>query len=264
MQKILSPHFTRAVNRPIDLVVIHTMEMDEKGSTAEDCARWFRNPEARVSAHYCVDNNSEVQCVLEEDVAWCAPGANHNGIHIEHAGRARQTREDWRDPYSQTMLDRSAIMCADICRRHKIPLTFLLAPDLVAQRRGITTHWQVSRAFGLSSHWDPGLNFPIEDYVADVKKILGSVNGPDVKDSSQYPTLEVGAVGWKVAQAQRLLNHAHQKIPEDGKFGKWMHRGVVAFQRHVGLNPTGAIGKATWRALWAHRYLEGPERPGHG
>ena len=86
-----SPHVTNTGGRQIDLIVIHTMEMDEKGDTAERCAQWFRNPGARVSAHYCVDADSIVQCVRDQDVAWHAPGANHDGIGIEHAGRAKQT-----------------------------------------------------------------------------------------------------------------------------------------------------------------------------
>ncbi len=264
MQQILSPHITKVTNRPIDLLVIHTMEMPEKGTTAESCAAWFRNPSSKVSAHYTVDNNSEVQCVLEKDVSWTAPGANHNGVHIEHAGYAKQTANDWLDVYSQAMLDRSIDLAADICKRNKIPARFLLAPDLVAQKRGITTHYQVSRAFGLSAHWDPGLSFPFEEYTLNIKEAMGGTGeGSPDKGESQYPTLKTGDKGWKVKQAQRLLNAAHQNIPVDGNFGKWTYRGVRAFQAHVGLKPTGAIGVATWRALWAHRYLLADERPGH-
>ena len=50
-----SPNVTKTGGRTIDLIVIHTMEMDEKGDTAEHCALWFKNPAAKVSAHYCVD-----------------------------------------------------------------------------------------------------------------------------------------------------------------------------------------------------------------
>lgn len=264
MQEILSPNITRPSSpRPLDLIVLHTMEIAEKPDTAEACARYFARNEVDVSAHVCVDNNSEVRCVADAHVAWCAPGANHNGLHIEHAGFAKQAAADWDDAYSVAMLERSAVIAADWCKKHKIPTTFLLAPDLVAQKRGITTHWQVSRAFGLSSHWDPGLSFPIQEYVLEVRGIVGATNPPPLKDDNQYPTLQTGDEGWKVKQAQRLLNHAHQNIPEDGKYGIWTFRAVMGFQKHVGLKPTGAIGKATWRALWAHRYLLGDERPGH-
>ena len=89
---VASPHVNHTSGRRIDLIVVHTMEMDEKGSTAESCASWFQNPAAGVSAHYCVDADSIVQCVKEEDVAWHAPGANHDGIGIEHAGRREADR----------------------------------------------------------------------------------------------------------------------------------------------------------------------------
>ena len=101
-----SPNVTKTGGRTIDLIVIHTMEMDEKGDTAEHCALWFKNPAAKVSAHYCVDADSIVQCVRDQDVAWHAPGANHDGIGIEHAGRAKQTGRDWSDAYSVAMLQR--------------------------------------------------------------------------------------------------------------------------------------------------------------
>ena len=109
-----SPHINRTEGRAIDLIVIHTMEMDEKGETAENCAQWFRNPGAEVSAHYCVDANSIVQCVRDQDVAWAAPGANRDGLQIEHAGRAKQTGRDWSDAYSTAMLERSATLVAGI------------------------------------------------------------------------------------------------------------------------------------------------------
>ena len=170
---IESPHVNRTGGRQIDLIVIHTMEMDEKGESAENCAQWFRNPGAKVSAHYCVDNDSIIQCVRDQDVAWHAPGANHDGIGIEHAGRAKQTGRDWSDEYSTAMLERSAALVAELCTRHKIPVVWLYAADLRAGRRGITTHKAVSDAFGRSSHWDPGTGFPFERYLALVRAAQG-------------------------------------------------------------------------------------------
>ena len=100
-----------------------------------------------MSAHYCVDADSIVQCVRDQDVAWHAPGANHDGIGIEHAGRAKQTGRDWSDAYSAAMLERSAALVADLCRKYSIPVTWLYAADLKAGKRGITTHAAVSKAF---------------------------------------------------------------------------------------------------------------------
>ena len=168
-----SPNVTKTGGRAIDLIVIHTMEMDEKGDTAEHCALWFKNPAAKVSAHYCVDADSIVQCVRDQDVGWHAPGANHDGIGIEHAGRAKQTGRDWSDAYSVAMLERSAALVADLCTKYSIPVTWLYAADLKAGKRGITTHDAVSKAFKRGSHWDPGKGFPVERYLALVRANMG-------------------------------------------------------------------------------------------
>lgn len=153
--------------RQIDVVVLHTMEAPESSMTAENVAAWFgglnpKYPAPRASAHYCLDNDSVVQCVRESDVAWAAPGTNHNGVHIEMAGYARQTREQWEDEFSKAMLRRVAWLVARICRDHKIPVTLLTPDDLKAKKRGLCGHDTVSKAFPpkANPHWDPGPWFP--------------------------------------------------------------------------------------------------------
>jgi N-acetyl-anhydromuramyl-L-alanine amidase AmpD len=157
---IPSPNFTAASSRPIDVVVIHTMESPERAGAAEACARWFARPEAEVSAHYCVDADSVVQCVREEDVAWHARGGNANSVGIELTGYAGQGAEGWGDAYSRAVLRRAARLTAEICGRYAVPVHRLRAADLAAGRRGITGHADVSAAFRKSDHWDPGPDFP--------------------------------------------------------------------------------------------------------
>ena len=250
-----SPHINRTEGRQIDLIVIHTMEMDEKGETAENCAQWFRNPGAKVSAHYCIDNNSIVQCVRDQDVAWAAPGANSDGIQIEHAGRAKQTGRDWSDTYSTAMLERSATLVADLCRKYKIPVTWLYAADLQAGKRGITTHDAVSKAFKRGSHWDPGQGFPVERYLALVRARIGSGAPPAVKPlKPEPPTLRFGSDGWQVKRLQKLLRQHNLFPPEakvDGDFGEITEAAVKALQELNDLNPDGIVGPMTWRALQA-------------
>jgi N-acetyl-anhydromuramyl-L-alanine amidase AmpD len=157
---IESPHMTEASGRAIGIVVIHTMEIAERDGAAELCARWFQSPESEVSAHYCVDADSIVKCVNEDDIAWHARGGNMSSIGIELAGYAGQRALGWSDAYSRAVVERAARLTADVCGRYGIPIRRLRASDLVAGKRGVTGHGDVSAAFRKSDHWDPGADFP--------------------------------------------------------------------------------------------------------
>ena len=164
-----SPNHTPARGRAIDVVVVHTMEIAERKDAAEICARWFARPVSHVSAHYCVDADTVVQSVREKDIAWHARGGNTDSIGVELAGFARQTAAGWEDPYSTAVLARASVLVGDVCRRRRIPVRWLVADDLVAGRRGITGHGEVSRAYRKSDHWDPGPGFPIERFLGLVR-----------------------------------------------------------------------------------------------
>jgi N-acetyl-anhydromuramyl-L-alanine amidase AmpD len=174
---VQAKNYTMANRLRVDLVVLHSMESQEKPNTAENVAAWFAGPNApQASAHFCVDSDSAVRCVLDRDVAWHAPGANKASIGIEHAGKAGQTAADWADEYSRATLERSAQICAALCRKHRIPAQRVWPGGLRAGLRGITTHAAVSLAFGKSSHWDPGTGFPMTAYVARVVALLAERN----------------------------------------------------------------------------------------
>jgi N-acetyl-anhydromuramyl-L-alanine amidase AmpD len=246
-----SPHVTPTDGRRIDLVVLHTMEVDEREGAALRCARWFQNPRARASAHYCVDSETIVQCVRDEDVAWHAPGANHDGLGIELAGRASQSRREWADAYSSALLARAAQLTAALCREHAIPAQWLWPADLRAGKRGLTTHASVSVAFRRSTHVDPGRAFPVERYLGLVRAHLG-VDGPVDTLKPLPPTLRRGASGWQVKRLQRLLRRHGQLAPPaeiDGEFGPVTEAAVRAFQTLHGLEPDGIVGPLTWGAL---------------
>lgn len=175
IQFIQAHGFTPVSERAIRLIVIHTMEAPEKPGTAIAVARWFAGPNApKASAHYCVDDSNVVQCVQEHDVAWAAPGANMDGIHIEHAGFAAQTPAQWRDDYSRRLLETSSTLAAKIAARWAIPLRKLSVEEVRGgTAMGFCGHADVSKAFGKTTHSDPGPNFPWDDYIALVEDAFG-------------------------------------------------------------------------------------------
>lgn len=165
-----SPNKTETSGRTFDIVVMHTMEIAERPDAALICARWFASPVSKVSAHYCVDARRVISCVREKDIAWHARGGNTDSIGVELAGYAHQTEREWGDDYSSAVLTRAATLVADVCRRRRIPVRWLVAGDLVAGRRGITGHSEVSAAYGRSDHWDPGPGFPVEGFLDRVRR----------------------------------------------------------------------------------------------
>jgi N-acetyl-anhydromuramyl-L-alanine amidase AmpD/V8-like Glu-specific endopeptidase len=74
---------TRTINR----IVIH---ITDGGANINGTVSWFKNPSAKVSAHYVVGQDGEVvQMVKHNDVAWHASRANGDSIGIEHVANTR-------------------------------------------------------------------------------------------------------------------------------------------------------------------------------
>lgn len=105
----------RAVSgtRTIDKVVIH---ITDGGANINGTIAWFKNPAAKVSAHYVIGQDGEiVQMVAHNDVAWHAGSANGTSIGIEHVANTRG------------LIPTAAQMCASaalvtwLCDRYGIP-----------------------------------------------------------------------------------------------------------------------------------------------
>lgn len=166
-------HYLRKARPTIDNIALHCIECPEASTRAETTAEWMASPTSPIaSAHYFVDCDTAVQGVPDHFIAYHAPGLNHCSLGIEHAGYARQTREEWLDPFGQRMLGLSVQLSARLCQRWKIPAVFVTAAELQLRKRGITTHAEVTKAFGKSDHTDPGPGFPIGWYVDRVAALL--------------------------------------------------------------------------------------------
>lgn len=170
---------TGAEGRGIQVICLHTMEAPEKPGTARGVAHYFADLDRKASAHYCIDDQEIIQCVQCKDVAYAAPNANRMGIHLELAGYAAQTANDWQDPYSQSVLKNAAQLCAQVLiPKYKIEPLYLAAAVLKDLRwnrskTGFTTHHDVTLGLnGGKGHTDPGPNFPMSQFLGYVKAAL--------------------------------------------------------------------------------------------
>lgn len=165
--------FQVASRTAIDWIVWHVAEVTESAQSAE----WLMDyctkiePTRKASWHYAIDNDSYTQSVLEKDIAYhCGHTGNQRSLGFEMSGFSNQSAAQWADPYSLAVLDNCTKLTASRCARYNIPIVFLKAADIVAGKRGITTHAEMSLAFKETQHTDPGPNFPIELAMSSVWK----------------------------------------------------------------------------------------------
>lgn len=152
--------------RKVRLVVMHSMEAPEKGNTAESVAHYFQTTDRPASAHICIDSDSTIQCVHDNDVAYAAPGVNRDGIHIEMAGFAKQTRAEWLDTYGLLMLERAADAAAQYCLKYDLPCVKLTSAELKDGKKGLIGHRDATAVYKPNAgHQDPGESFPWDWFV---------------------------------------------------------------------------------------------------
>lgn len=173
MKFIQAYHYDNLVGkRNIDLLVVHDMEYPETKTSAESVAIFFSKSDSPVaSAHYCGDDDSVVHCVHDNDIAYAAPGANHNGLHFEFSGYAKQGRKNWLDSYGRAMFSIMAKLFARKAHRYDIPLNRVHARGLQHNHKGICGHADVTKAFPEEhgTHTDPGTSFPWVFFINEIR-----------------------------------------------------------------------------------------------
>lgn len=162
--------FTPGENKPIDRIVVHSTVSDCKPGGARAISRYFRSERAGGSAHYVVDPAEAVQSAWDSVICWHAPPNRHSigvemcdrpgpvpGQSVSAARRAALRRSwRWRRTEQRQMLRRTARLVAELCAHYDVPPWFRTAKQLRNGARGVTTHLEVSQAWGQSTHWDPG------------------------------------------------------------------------------------------------------------
>lgn len=183
----------RRTTDPHKWIVLHGIQGGEYGEAAENCARYFQNPERVASTQFVCDNNSTIRCMGWETRGASAVGANDEGWHIEQAGVASQSPQDWHDDYSTQMIhEQVAPLVAALCARDDIPAVFVNAEGLKRGERGVTTHYECWRAFGGDVRTDPGEHYPMAELLATVNAALDPVAAPPAAPTHEgAPVMEV-------------------------------------------------------------------------
>lgn len=129
----------------IKQIIIHDVE----GSYAS-CINWFKDPAAKVSAHYVVRSvDGEVtQMVAEKNVAWHDACNNTNTIGIEHEGFANAP-DRW---FTEAMYVESAKLVAYLADKYGVAKT----------RANILGHGEANDC---STHTDPGPGWKWDHYM---------------------------------------------------------------------------------------------------
>lgn len=202
-------HYRKGRRGRVRLIVVHVAVSPEGTRTAEALADYFATTDRKASAHFNCDSNSWTCSVHPDDTAFGAGGVNHDGIHIEHAGQAGQTREQWLDEYGVAMLgDVSAPLVRRVADEYGVPLVHLTDAQLAAGASGFVGHDQAVRVYG-GDHWDPGPHFPWDRYMEWVRSAHGEEDEltPELK---AYLDARFGDVDEQIATLdKRLLDHTN-------------------------------------------------------
>ena len=151
------------------LIVIHDPEGGSGTTAAETTGSWFENLASGGSTQFGCDNDTIQQYLDMGAVAWGAPYANINGVHVEGYGYAHWTRAEWMKN-ARGSLDRTAWLIAHIAHQTGIPIRTLTDAQMRSAGKGVTTHAQCTRVYHVAGgHTDPGGGYPL-GFVMDLAK----------------------------------------------------------------------------------------------
>jgi len=158
--------------------VLHTSEGPTGDQAAEGLARFLGNPGDRTtpsgsrygsSYHAIADTDlTVIPCVEDSLVAYAAPGANSQGLHICIPGTANQTREQWLQGSTREAIATVAAYIVDRRAMYGIAAARLTVPELQAGTTGYCDHAAIRDAFGRTTHHDVGSCFPWDVLAAHI------------------------------------------------------------------------------------------------
>lgn len=266
---IASPNHSSRGGARVTKIAVHTAEGARK---ATDLGYFFSNPSVEASSHVGIDDNTTVQYVAYDRMAWTLLNGNPISDNAELCGFARWNRDEWFA--HQGMLDRAAAWIRERCQARGIPIRKIGPAQIDAGEWGVIGHvdWSYS-AVGQGDHWDPGPNFPWGYVIAKAQggdPLPGDTWSPDAKPATDFPLPAGHYFGdiegpdeshggftsaeqvW-VAQVQKALQAAG-KAPSyagwaDGIWEQPTTDSMKAWQASAGREQTGRCYKDEWDML---------------
>lgn len=150
-------------------VCVHSTESADLPNTARDLAgirAWFDNPASQASSHIGIDGDANCELwVPSTEKAWTAGAANSFTLNIEFVARAAQRTVDW----EEAQIKHGAKWVAYWAIRFDFPIQRGAVKGVngvcVPTKKGVIRHSDVTAA-GFGSHTDPGLGFPMADFLS--------------------------------------------------------------------------------------------------
>ena len=194
IRELPSPNFDARPDVPIDMLILHYTGMQ----TAQDAIDRLRDPLARVTSHYVVDEDGAVLRLVPEELrAWHAGVSywrghtvlNDRSIGIEIVNPGHEW--GYRD-FPVLQLAAVCDLCLEICARHPIPARNIVAHSDVAPDR----------------KEDPGERFPGQDFA---KNGVGIWPEHDAAGAAGDVRAALAEVGYRIDLDLPILLRAFQR-----------------------------------------------------
>lgn len=262
--KVTSPYaqwgywgFPNALPQPPKVITVHTAENtpDLVGADggAEAVARFFATTGRRASVHKVIDSDSIIDLLPDTHRAIHSKFAWEDSLSFEISYKAAW----WgRNPaYEARLLRNAARICRDWVSRYGITARRINLTEYRRGASGFIAHGDLDPA----RRTDPGSRFPWARFLTTIR-------------DEEEDMLRRGDFNNDVLVLQNLLTQYHnlltetdrEKVPTpgaiDGIFGPRTEAAVIAFQRYIGLDPTGVANAMTTGVINAQvaSHLEQP------
>lgn len=231
----------------IDTLVLHYTGMQ----SGEAAISRLRDPEAKVSSHYVVEEDGRVSALVpEERRAWHAglswwrgrPLLNDRSVGIEIVNPGHEW--GYRD-FPAAQVAAVVALCQGILARHPVPPRNVVAHSDIAPER----------------KQDPGERFP---WAALAEAGIGLWPGEAPAEARALPPLSVGDAGPGVRSLRATLRRIGFRVADEGAYDRALAISVTAFQRHWAPHRCDGVadGETRWRAGRLLGLAEGRTRPG--